>query len=226
MSKNPQLFQPPKSYPEAPKDMYYQVPTKPPSPSTLTPLFPWEGQAPVPSRVFFEETGDTAETLSTGRPGLPQGNTSLFPDMTTNTGTIPATSWGSYSRANAWDEVPEIERYMRSLQRPRQSKVQVLSSSDHSGRRKPSLRLTDFPTEIERPSLPVTPAPVRRTSFIQDHDDTDALQVAKGVPNPEEWVRFTAAVFANILRATYLYCHFIESVGTTREAASASLQNS
>lgn len=225
MSKSPQLFQPPKSYPEAPKDMWYQVPPEPPAPTAVSRLFPWEGQAPAPSRVFFDETRDTPESSTPGLLGSSEVTRKLSFDMRTSTGTVPTSSWGSYSRANAWDEVPEIERYMHSVQKPRQSKVQVLSGSS-SGKRKPSLRLTDFPTAIERPSLPVTPAPIRKSNYFNDNNDAEALQGAKGVPKPEEWVRLTVDVFANVLRATYLYWSLIEPVGTTREAASTPLRSS
>jgi len=54
--------------------------------------------------------------------------------------------------------------------------------------RRPSMRLTDFPTEIERPSLPVTPAPVRRPSFWgEERDEAGELPAAEGVPKQEHW---------------------------------------
>jgi len=50
------------------------------------------------------------------------------------------------------------------------------------------MKLTDFPTEFERPSLPVTPAPVRRPSFWGDERDDDGeLPAAEGVPAQAEW---------------------------------------
>lgn len=55
-------------------------------------------------------------------------------------------------------------------------------------------KVTDFPSETERPSLPVTPAPIRRARFwgggapgIGD-DEHSALPAAEGVPEPGEWV--------------------------------------
>lgn len=50
------------------------------------------------------------------------------------------------------------------------------------------MKLTDFPTEIERPSLPVTPAPVRRPSFWgAERDARGDLPGAEGVPSQSEW---------------------------------------
>lgn len=50
------------------------------------------------------------------------------------------------------------------------------------------MKLTDFPTEIERPSLPVTPAPVRRPSFWgAERDALGDLPGAEGVPSQSEW---------------------------------------
>ena len=50
------------------------------------------------------------------------------------------------------------------------------------------MRLTDFPTEFERPSLPVTPAPVRRPSFWgAERDAQGDLPGAEGVPDQSDW---------------------------------------
>jgi hypothetical protein len=57
------------------------------------------------------------------------------------------------------------------------------------GARRHSMKLTDFPTELERPSLPVTPAPIRRPSFWGEERDEDGeLPAAEGVPSQEDWV--------------------------------------
>ena len=57
-----------------------------------------------------------------------------------------------------------------------------------SERRLSSNLITDFPTEIERPSLPVTPAPVRRPQFWSSHrDEAGDLPAAEGVPEQSQW---------------------------------------
>lgn len=89
------------------------------------------------------------------------------------------------------------------------------------------MRVTDFPTEVERPSLPVTPAPIRR-SFAQASGDEAAdeqLPIAEGVPKQEDWVGLTVDAFLHLLRATYLYWKFTESVGTPRRASPAPVRN-
>lgn len=113
--------------------------------------------------------------------------------------------WNSFTQSNAWDEVPGIGRYVEGLQRHRRAKIRPKAGlSDVPA--KPSagvvflqmpraMRVTDFPTEVERPSLPVTPAPIRRPShWGEDKGDDDdvarshSLPVAVGVPLQSEWV--------------------------------------
>ena len=215
MSADRKLFHAPK-YPEPPKDMYYQVPSTPPAHERPKPIFPWENTAPKPTRVFADDAPPTAapaeatpsittdddddtqiETMSPLTPTLQNSNTEPF---------------AAYTRTNAWDDVPEIERYISQLPQNRRAKLQVLlnnatpTSSSHqrnisgdepmfspgiedpSQRRRPSMKLTDFPTEIERPSLPVTPAPVRRPSFWgSERDAAGDLPGAEGVPDQSAW---------------------------------------
>jgi len=101
--------------------------------------------------------------------------------------------------------MPDIERYIQALQAARsKGKVQVLANTAKQGedvllpgagaepkpeQRRPSFKVTDFPTEVERPSLPVTPAPVRRPTFWgEERDELGELPAAEGVPKQEEWV--------------------------------------
>ncbi|KAK2837020.1 hypothetical protein FQN49_006487 [Arthroderma sp. PD_2] len=190
MSKDTELFQPPKSYPEAPKNMYYDVPTTTLTASRQTSAFPWERRAPVPTRVFLGEEGEPSQAAeppaSSSRPVSWHGE-------------APSEGFESYSRNNAWDEVPEIERYMRSLQKPRRAGVSVISGSTHtrssstglkSPARKSNLRLTHYP-EPERPSPAVTPSLImRRPSLSSTGDDSwenEELPAAEGVPSQSEW---------------------------------------
>lgn len=83
----------------------------------------------------------------------------------------------------------------------RRSKVQAAETSSSDAitsptieapkaikRHRPSFKLTDFPTEIERPSLPVTPAPVRRNMFWGEERNVEGeLPIAEGVPQPADW---------------------------------------
>lgn len=208
MSSETTLFQPPSHYPEAPKDMWYQVPEKVPEPEKPKQIFPWESRAPKPTRVFAQPKAPS--------PPLPeptivveQPEEATTPSAATeesvSTPPPPMDTWAAFQqRTNAWDDMPEIERYIQSISQPRKAKIQVLhhSPSQRSPRssnvtsppartdRRPSMKLTDFPTADERPSLPVTPAPIRRpTIWGVEKDEEGILPTAEGVPKQEDWVR-------------------------------------
>lgn len=285
------LFVPPTTYPEPPKDMWYQVPDKPKQEEQLKPIFPWEEHAPKPTRVFpksrepsprprrdsvsslenlkgsivaephsspvrFRSDFISLTPADTTRPPpsepaapgrLPSPPRHIFPweahapkatrvfshntPITTSTPTTSAetitspeptptvkitpapvtqatsppqplkSTWEDFQqRTNAWDDIPEITKYMEGLQKPRKARIQILHHTPTSpgekgpeplpiAERRTSLKLTDFPTEIERPSLPVTPAPIRRPSFWGDEREGGPLASADGVPLQEEWVR-------------------------------------
>lgn len=213
MSADRKLFQAPK-YPEPPKDMYYQVPSTPPANERPKPIFPWEHASLKPTRVFADDAPQSSAP-SEATPSIitddDDGTQSETVSPSTPTGNTNAQPFATYTRTNAWDEVPEIDRYISQLPQNRRAKVQVLfndkpTSSGHqrnvsgdepmfspgiedpSQQRRPSMRLTDFPTEVERPSLPVTPAPVRRPSFWgSERDAAGDLPGAEGVPDQGAW---------------------------------------
>lgn len=216
--------------------MWYQVPATKPEPAKVTQLFPWERHAPKPTRVFLEDQPSTISTTSVESPSTSsreeyRPSTASWTSWTADEPS--AVSWDSYSRSNAWDEVPEIQKYIRSIQQARKGNIQVLSGGPSPGNKPPGgqtpehgmrgMRVTDYPTEIERPSLPVTPALIRRYSGPASGGDTtdEQLPIAEGVPNQDDWVGLTVDVFLHLLRATYLYCKFTESVGTPRRALPA-----
>jgi glycogenin glucosyltransferase len=191
-------FKAPERYPDPPKDMYYEVP-KTPTYQKPTPIFPWEKDAAKPSRVFPDDNSQNVETISSPDSGPAPTAREEEQTVTPTTPTFsltPADPWQTYTRGNAWDDIPEIERYIGSLQKNRKGNIQVLQGygsgidqvSSPGGRRH-SMKLTDFPTELERPSLPVTPAPIRRPTFWgEERDDEGELPAAEGVPSQEEWV--------------------------------------
>jgi glycogenin glucosyltransferase len=231
MSEDTNLFQPPPSYPEAPKNMYYQVPTKKPEPQKLSKLFPWESHAPRPTRVFAPER-PVPTALYEEQPSPTQIKESALSPQTPLQGAIyePSTeSWDSYTRSNAWDEDPHIQKYMESMQKARRGGTQVIAGSSQSStthdsppsslsEHRPSIKLTDFPTEVERPSLPVTPAPIQRRGDKDIGSAETALPTAEGVPDQEDWVGVTVDAFSQILRVTYLFWLFTESPGPARRA--------
>ncbi|KAJ5242650.1 uncharacterized protein N7469_000977 [Penicillium citrinum] len=243
MSEDTKLFQPPPSYPEAPKNMYYQVPATKPSPQKISQVFPWESHAPKPTRVFAEEQSprisspeeQEREEPATPEPTIPNPALATIDTTPTRAPFEPsAETWDSYSRSNVWDEDPSIQRYIESIQSSRRARTQVLTNTQTSPnqpteatteQRRPSTLLTDFPTEVERPSLPVTPAPVERQPGNSSDDYTSAgLPVAEGIPDQEDWVGVTVDAFSQLLNATYLLWRSTESPRSTGGAASEAIR--
>lgn len=202
------LFQAPQSYPEPPKDMWYEVPAEKPK-VTEQPkaIFPWEGrERPVATRVFASDFIPPPVTLlSQQDPAQVQQTSSVQADQAREAtpSPPPAASWEDFSqRPNAWDTVPGIDTYVRGVisQQTKKGRPQSISLAGATeaissptlthGERRQSLLVTDFPTAVERPSLPVTPAPIRRPSFWGEDKDAagTALPAAEGVPNQAEWV--------------------------------------
>lgn len=236
------FFQAPK-YPEAPKDMYYQVPSRPAKADKPKPIFPWEEHAPRPTRVFPEERPPSPELAPEPEPEpiiaarIPS-DVSESPELTreSRSGSNSASEsdpWNSYTRANAWDAMPEIERYVQAFAQARKGKVQVLypaaplsgtadqrlSSPPADTPRRPSMKITDFPTEFERPSLPVTPAPRHPSFWGEERDEEGELPTAEGVPKQQDWVsrfpsysqpKFASASASSsaALRVLYWRCQF------------------
>ncbi|KAI8962197.1 glycosyltransferase family 8 protein [Daldinia sp. FL1419] len=146
-----------------------------------------------------------------------QGSELVTP--TTPTHHVTPSTWSSFTLTNAWDDVPEIERYVDKIQKhkrgpsiksiPAPMALQEAERPDVVHRRRGS-KVTDFPSETERPSLPVTPAPISRPKFWDGNDDNPLLPAAQGVPAQSEWVcehgtRWTPAAclcdITNILHA-------------------------
>jgi glycogenin glucosyltransferase len=203
MSSDPTPWRAPERFPDPPKDMYYEVP-KTPTYQKPAPIFPWEKDAPKPSRVFPEDAsydfGVVEEApSSSSSSATPVDDDKPIPVIPAapSIRVTPADPWQTFTRGNAWDEIPEIERYIGNLQKNRKGNIQVLQGygsgieqmSSPGTIRRQSLKLTDFPTELERPSLPVTPAPIRRPTFWgNERDDEGDLPQAEGVPQQSDWV--------------------------------------
>ncbi|KAK4984874.1 glycogenin glucosyltransferase [Elasticomyces elasticus] len=208
-NEDPNLFRAPQSYPEPPKDMWYEVPKEKPAPpeEKPKPIFPWEEREDrKPTRVFAEDMpAPQPELVPEPTPALTsledeeQSPPNTTP-MTPAANVFPDEPFAPMDTKNAWDEVAGIDEYVRALtaaQRNR-GKVQVLHTTGEAPTRAPgfiskrerreSLILTDFPTAVERPSLPVTPAPLARPNFWSDgRDEAGQLPGAQGVPDQADW---------------------------------------
>ncbi|KAF4582953.1 hypothetical protein GQ602_006097 [Ophiocordyceps camponoti-floridani] len=222
MSQDTEPFIPPARYPSPPKDMWYPVPEKPPAPPAASPppIFPWEKNQPKPARAFVGQESQESQPAqipdiqSHGYPEAAEAGPSNEKGCTTTTldepqspttpsiKVTPSNPWTSFPRLNAWDDVPEIDRYVEGLKTHRRAKSQgaAIESPKLPGFKPQTFRLTDFPSEAERPSLPVTPAPVRRSSYWGgdssdpgvgggDGGEEAGLPVpsAEGVPAQTEW---------------------------------------
>lgn len=213
MSEDVKPFVPPARYPSPPKDMWYEVPKERPAPSARPTkrVFPWESQQPQASRIFPALPDDPPSAASNEVAEPAKSAVSEFDDASTvlcpASKAAPTDIWSSFTLVNSWDDIPEISRYVERTRRHHQGKSSQISLTrfrsadvpdELSSEPKPvypGLKLTDFPTEIERPSLPVTPAPIRRPSFWgTDGDDacggeaSQSIPTAEGVPAQSEWV--------------------------------------
>ncbi|KAK4453259.1 Glycogenin-1 [Podospora aff. communis PSN243] len=187
-------------------------------------IFPWESHQPRPSRVFHQPQEPSSPISETPAPSFGEPNaTSEWPPQAepsmTGSPTVepksepqtppapiiraapPSDPWSSFPRTNAWDDVPEINRYVDAIQKHRRTrsqglgrKVPELGLKESSWGRRGS-RVTDFPSEDDRPSLPVTPAPIRRPRFwggapgigLEDAEVDERLPAAEGVPIQSDW---------------------------------------
>ncbi|KAI5245144.1 nucleotide-diphospho-sugar transferase [Aureobasidium subglaciale] len=192
------FFRPPKSYPEPPKGMWYEVPKSKPNPPTAKPkpIFPWEEREnAAPTRKFVE---DLESPNSSPGVTIPSADyTSSLNSPATPTIKVTSAPWESFNTGNrnAWDEVQGIDTYIRRLQDSqssgRKNSIQAQSPATNTAfERKESLVITHFPSEVDRPSLPVTPAPIHRSNFwAGERNDNGQLPSAAGVPEQADWVR-------------------------------------
>ena len=198
MSRDSGLFQRPTT------ELYYQVPAGPDA-ERPKPLFPWEQSAKKPTRIFADERRPPSSTQSSEESIANDGSDPetqrpyvLTPGSFASTASLSALE--SFSRTNLWDNVTSIDEYVRAMKQSqaKKGKVQVLPNFDEKnfvsnspavGKRRESMILTDFPTDVERPSLPVTPAPRRPPTFWGgERDEEGNLPAAEGVPDQADWV--------------------------------------
>ncbi|KAK6433908.1 glycogenin glucosyltransferase [Oleoguttula sp. CCFEE 5521] len=209
-NNDPTPFHAPSSYPEPPKDMWYEVPSQPPRREDKPPpIFPWEERTvPKPTRTFAPSAPPSpppsasppfahADELSVQADDLPTPTTPSI-----QVSSPPANDFSATSK-NAWDDIQGIDSYVRALSDRQFNRAKVSQGyqegpqpqtepgavlAEQVRQRRESLILTDFPSAVERPSLPVTPAPRARSSFWgEERDETGNLPAAEGVPDQADW---------------------------------------
>ncbi|GAB1314363.1 glycogenin glucosyltransferase [Madurella fahalii] len=221
MSSDLARFVPPERYPSPPKNMWYEVPKERPAhpKEKPKPIFPWETHKPQPTREFSPHQeppasigepssrgsqlkAEPAMTWPTTAEQLSQQQSTLGPSIRTAL-SAPSDIWSSFPRTNAWDELPEINRYVDIIQKRQRKGGRIpglrqanppSGEQDASWGRRGS-RVTDFPSEDDRPSLPVTPAPIRRPRLGGaggpwpggSGGDDEQLPMAEGVPSQADW---------------------------------------
>ncbi|KAL6709357.1 glycogenin glucosyltransferase [Coniothyrium glycines] len=209
-SESKALFRAPQAYPEPPRDMWYKIPeTKPKPAETPTPIFPWEREPDRPraTRIFVDDI-PAEPTPAKSSPTHPFSTVHYETDDRDPSpeGVSPPKTadehWQAFqqSNANAWDSVPGIEHYVRGMVESQGRRGKPASFQQTTGtedisspllerrNRRESLIITDFPTAVERPSLPVTPAPLRRPMFWgEERNQAGELPSATGVPDQTEW---------------------------------------
>jgi glycogenin glucosyltransferase len=213
--------------------MWYEVPsTKPTVADKPKPIFPWEKDRSVPkaTRVFAEDLHPESTPTSAF-------NASTHEEAVHESSSPPPSSvgdgWQAFAQSsNAWDSVPGIESYVRAIMEAQtrhakpieglgpNSGSTILSPTLTRQERRESLILTDFPSAVERPSLPVTPAPIRRPTFWGDErDEAGELPAAEGVPDQVDWVcpqcGFFSASAASFRRVHRLSSNASASTTTT-----------
>jgi hypothetical protein len=154
-------FRPPPAYAPPPRDMWYQVPEqKAQAEMPPQPIFPWE-QRSVRSRA----TRIFAEDL----PATPPQERSFV-------GSPPNSTWQENSGG--------MEQYLRKIfssQRSREKELEGKPETTTRGERRESMVIIGMPAEHDRPSLPVTPAPIMTSSFWGEDED-DGVGAKGGSP--------------------------------------------
>lgn len=219
-NNDPSPFRAPQNYPEPPRDMYYQVPApvKVQAPPPIFPWE--QHDRPKPSRRFIEDEAPPAPPASAPDPYVDELEvTSSIPATPIiKINDDPWMSLAQRNAWDEVNGINDYVRALTKFQKNR-GKVQVVQQNvpNQSGgpsegmqqsilspssdidpvtlveavkERRESLILTDFPTADDRPSLPVTPAPRRRSTFWGDEgrDDEAELPPAQGVPDQADWV--------------------------------------
>ncbi|KAF3158660.1 glycogenin glucosyltransferase [Orbilia oligospora] len=202
------LFVPPRVASPPTDLLNFEVPPKPQPSPRPSPIFPWEHGNTTPATRVFAGEGSPSPTLPLALPG------SVDDEFETEeaAGGYSArgmAGWDSYSRTNAWDSIPSIERYVASFQQstqPRRTvrKGDVTPNPQIRGADERILRTdgehfddetTIMTTTITSttgllpPEISVTPTPFKSLRGYRSHamDDETKFPSAQGIPDQQHW---------------------------------------
>ena len=261
MSSDTRLFQPPESYPEAPRDMYYAVPSAKPEPEKMGKVFPWEGRVGRPTRVFPELTSthkhehgheqitassewyEEEEAANTEKPEIETLASWKPPSPSpSEREEKPTPSFENYTHSNAWDQVPEIQQYIESIQKARETRrrsqgpsgagtpisLSTPSTSTPSvAGRGSNLRFGDLGllSRASSASLSSVSSSDNKGKGSEKERNTPATITTATEPPPDliqdEWTSLTTDGFVRLLQFMYLYCTFT-TVNTAKETGASS----
>lgn len=151
------------------KERVRQVEVKAPE-DDMKPIFPWEKKPRRTSRVFADEIPDLDEEEA------PEEEEEAVEEIVDDN-----EDWKDYTRKNQWDSVPGIQDYVSDLKRHRKD----FQPSETAPR-----VATKYDSDIvvnERPPLPITPAPIRRTGPHWLSASDEKFPSAAGIPSQEDW---------------------------------------
>jgi glycogenin glucosyltransferase len=141
----------------------------------MKPIFPWEKKPRQTSRVFVDEIPAPEDDDYEGS----QATEDVLDDQAQGTDTG---EWKDYTQESRWDSVPEIQEYVSGLKHHRTHNSQPAEPSPRIVGKYDSKVVVD-----ERPSLPVTPAPIRRTGPHWLSAEEGKFPSAAGIPSQEDW---------------------------------------
>ena len=220
MSTDTRLFQP-EPYSAIPQTVITDMSVlAKPEPEKIAQIFPWEGRAPRPTRVFADgdssvSTAPTTSTMSseeeegqsTGEetPPVSDTETKIEQQQQQQQQQQQTPSWQTYTRSNAWDEVPEIQQFVQSIEdararareAERRTDEKEAKSNNHedawsgssSNQRQPSSDGIDGTSDTSLSSSP-------------GHGQKEMDGII------DDWVSVTAGGFLDLVQMVYLYWAF------------------
>ncbi|KAF3921070.1 hypothetical protein AA313_de0205160 [Arthrobotrys entomopaga] len=198
------LFVPPRPA-SPPQNIDFEIPPRH-SPTQPAPIFPWEERRiPRPTRVFAADYAEPAQESEEEEVVVSQVDEEFETEEASggydNDSNSGITSFESYSRTNAWDSIPAIERYVASFQRSTNPVRKSTKKGDMTPlpawRSPQQQQLQDRGKAEEEassvrvlpPDISVTPTPFKSMRGYRSNamDDESKFPSAQGIPDQQHW---------------------------------------